>query len=287
MNDLPIITDVDNQSFATLVTERSHTLPVLVDYWADWCGPCQMQMPVLKKLVEEYAGALALAKVNTDEQRELSRAHNIRSLPTLRLYKNGELVEEISGAQTESTLRVMLDRHIDRASDQAREQARELFAAGQHEQALALLQAARESEPDNHLLTLDYAALRFKTGNTDSAAQLLDTLPRDIREEPAGAGLRALLDFAAQLPAGQTVPALEQAVNANPGDSDSRHRPGCAYVLQDDYAMTRDAFMYLLQHDRGYGDDAARKSLLALFNLLGESDERVGAWRRSLFNALH
>jgi len=233
------------------------------------------------------AGAFALAKVNTDEQRELSRAHNIRSLPTLRLYKNGELVEEISGAQTESTLRVMLDRHIDRASDQAREQARELFAAGQHEQALALLQAARESEPDNHLLTLDYAALRFKTGNTDSAAQLLDTLPRDIREEPAGAGLRALLDFAAQLPAGQTVPALEQAVNANPGDSDSRHRPGCAYVLQDDYALARDAFMYVLQHDRGYGDDAARKSLLALFNLLGESDERVGAWRRSLFNALH
>ncbi len=81
MNDLPIITDVDNQSFATRVTERSHTLPVLVDYWADWCGPCKMQMPVLKKLVEEYAGAFALAKVNTDEQRELARAHNIRRMP--------------------------------------------------------------------------------------------------------------------------------------------------------------------------------------------------------------
>jgi putative thioredoxin len=287
MNDLALITDVDNQSFPSLVTERSHTVPVLVDYWADWCGPCQMQMPVLKKLVEEYAGAFALAKVNTDEQRELSRDHNIRSLPTMRLYKNGELAEEILGAQTESTLRVMLDRYIERASDRTRDQARELFTAGKHEAALALLQSARASEPDNHLLTLDYASLCFKAGDIETAARLLEALPRDIREEPEGTRLRALLDFAAQVQAGQTVGALEKTVNANPNDSDSRYRLGCAYVLQDDFEQARDAFMYVLQHDRAYGDDAARKSLLALFNLLEESDERVAAWRRSLFNALH
>jgi putative thioredoxin len=287
MNDLALITDVDNQSFPSLVTERSHTVPVLVDYWADWCGPCQMQMPVLKKLVEEYAGAFALAKVNTDEQRELSRDHNIRSLPTMRLYKNGELAEEILGAQTESTLRVMLDRYIERASDRTRDQARELFTAGKHEAALALLQSAHASEPDNHLLPLDYASLCFKAGDIETAARLLEALPRDIREKPEGTRLRALLDFAAQTTADKTLQELETAVNANPNDSDSRYRLGCAYVLQDDFEQARDAFMYVLQHDRAYGDDAARKSLLALFNLLEESDERVAAWRRSLFNALH
>ena len=136
MNELPLITDVDYESFETLVTARSQQLPVLVDYWADWCGPCQMQMPVLKKLVEDYAGGFALAKVNTDEQRELAQAHNIRSLPTMHLYKDGELVEEVLGAQTESTLRLLLDRYVERASDKLRDRAAGLFAAGEAEQAL-------------------------------------------------------------------------------------------------------------------------------------------------------
>ena len=85
MNDTRNITDVTNDTFDTAVIEQSKHVPVLVDYWADWCGPCQMQMPVLKKLVEDYDGKFVLAKVNTDEQRELARAHGIRSLPTMRV----------------------------------------------------------------------------------------------------------------------------------------------------------------------------------------------------------
>jgi putative thioredoxin len=141
------------------VIEQSHRVPVLVDYWADWCGPCQMQMPVLHKLVEEYAGKFVLAKVNTDEQRGLARDHGIRSLPTMRLYKNGELAEEILAAQTESTLRILLDRFIERESDRLREQAMETYQRGEPETALQMLRAARQAEPDNHQLTLDYARL--------------------------------------------------------------------------------------------------------------------------------
>lgn len=287
MNDLPLITDVDHESFDTLVTVRSQQLPVLVDFWADWCGPCQMQMPVLKKLVEDYSGGFALAKVNTDEQRELAQLHNIRSLPTLRLYRHGEVVEEILGAQTESTLRSLLDRYIERASDAQRAEARELFAAGEVQQALAVLAAAREIDPDNHALTLDYAELCFRTGDADQARRLLDELPRDIREEAGAERLRALLDFAGEIPAGQSVSSLASAVEARPDDSDSRYRLGCAYVMEDNVEQAVETFMYLLQHDRQYRDDAARKALLALFSLADASDERVAGWRRAMFNALH
>jgi len=287
MNELPLVSDVNYETFDTLVTERSHNLPVLVDFWADWCGPCQMQMPVLKKLVEEYAGKFALAKVNTDEQRELARAHNIRSLPTMRLYRNGEIAEEILGAQTESTLRVLLDRYIERASDRTREQARELFDAGDHAQALALLQAARATEPDNHQLNLDYAELCFRSGARDEAAALLDALPRDIREEPEAMRLRALLDFAADAAGGESIDELRAASTAAPENSEARYRYGSACVLEARYEQARDSFMHILQQDRAWRDDAARKALLALFTLMGDADERVAAWRRDMFNALH
>ncbi len=287
MNELPLITDVSHESFETLVTVRSQRLPVLVDYWADWCGPCQMQMPVLKKLVEDYNGGFALAKVNTDEQRELARAHNIRSLPTLHLYRDGGMVEEILGAQTESTLRILLDRYVERASDTQRAQARELFAAGELQAALALLQAARQAEPDNHGLTLDYAELCFRAGDIDEAGRLLDALPRDIRDEAEATRLRALLEFAAAVAADQSTAALESAVAARPDDSESRDRLGCANVMEDKYEQAADMFMQLLQHDRQFRDDAGRKALLALFSLLDESDERIAAWRRRMFAALH
>ena len=92
MNEPKNITDATADTFSAQVVERSHNIPVLVDFWADWCGPCQMQMPMLKKLVDDYNGKFALAKVNTDEQRELARTFNIRSLPTMHLYKNGKIV---------------------------------------------------------------------------------------------------------------------------------------------------------------------------------------------------
>ena len=287
MNDLPHISEVTSETFQSLVIDRSAQVPVLVDFWADWCGPCQMQMPVLQKLVTDYDGKFVLAKVNTDEQRELASANNIRSLPTMRIYRNGAVVEEILGAQTEGTLRVLLDRYIERPSDAHRTRARELFAAGDQAQALALLEEARQAEPDNHQLTLEYAGLNFRAGRTDVARELLDKLPRDIREEPEGRRLDALLDFAAAAPAGQSIAELQAAADAEPQDSERRYRLGCASVLQAQYEQAQEAFMHILTHDRNYHDDAARKALLALFSLLGDDDERVAAWRRRMFNALH
>jgi putative thioredoxin len=285
--NLPNITDVTLENFQALVVERSRQVPVLVDFWAEWCGPCQMQMPVLGKLVEDYAGKFVLAKVNTDEQRQLATQHNIRSLPTMHLYKGGERVEEILAAQTESTLRNLLDQYIERESDRLRTQAREMFRAGEKEQALALLESTHSAEPDNHPLTVDLCELNLKSGRLDRAEQLLNELPHDVRNEPMALRLRALLDFTRTAGADTDISSLEQAVAGKPEDSALRYRLGAAQLLAGMSEAALENFLYILQHDRKFNDDAGRKAMLAVFELLGSEHELTGQYRRRMFTALH
>jgi putative thioredoxin len=287
MNDLPDITDVTNDTFDALVIERSHTVPVLVDYWAAWCGPCQMQMPVLKKLVEDYAGKFVLAKVNTDEQRELAQTHGIRSLPTMRLYKHGEMVEEILAAQSEATLRVVLDRYIERESDIIRAQATEAWQQGKHSEALSLLHDAHLAEPDNHQLTLAYAEMNIQQGQLDEAAALIASLPRSVRDEKEAVRLSALLEYSMLAKNAPPIAALESSVANNPDDLEARYQLAACYVINNQMEPAMEAFLELLQRDRNFRDDAGRKGLLAVFDLLENQGELVNSYRRKLFTLMH
>jgi len=287
MNDLQHIYDVTDETFEAAVVAPSHAVPVLVDYWAGWCGPCQMQMPVLKKLVEEFAGQVLLAKVDTDAQGTLARDHGIRSLPTLRLYSDGSVVEEILGAQTEATLRALLERYVARPSDRIRLEARELARQGDTDTALARLQEAADADPDNHRIRLDQAGLTLQQGDCAAAARLLDTLPREIREEPEAMRLSARLGFAGIAAGAPGVPELEQRIRERPGDLEARHRLAARLVLDDRPEPALQQLLYILEQDRNFGDDAGRKGLLAVFDVLGNEGELVAEYRRKLFNSLH
>jgi putative thioredoxin len=286
MNEMAHTSEVTSETFHGTVVKRSHTVPVLVDYWADWCGPCHMQMPVLKQLLEEYAGKFELAKVNTDEQQVLAREHGIRSLPTMRLYKQGEIVEEILGAQTESTLRMLLDRHIERESDRLCLQARELYAGGDREAAFRLLDTAHKSDPDNHRVVLEYADMGLQDGRLEMAADLLAGLPFEVRETAAAVRLGALTEFATIARDAPPVAELEASVSRDPEDLEARYRLAAHYVLEDRMADAMEILLYILQHDRAFRDDAGRTGLLAVFNLLGNEGELVNTYRRKLFNAI-
>ena len=287
MNNLQNITDVTNETFQTLVVERSREVTVLVDFWADWCGPCKMLMPVLKKLVDEYDGKFVLAKVNTDEQRELAKAHGIRSLPTLHVYKQGERAEEVLAAQSEATLRTILDRHIERESDRIRARAKEAYRQGQHDAALALLDDAHQNEPDNHHLTLDYAELCLREAQLEKTASLLAALPREVRDAAEAMRLRALLDFALAIKEAPPIEELEATVSREPDNLEARYQLGAWQVLNDRFEHALETFMQLFQRDRSFRDDAGRRGLLAIFELLDNQGELVTRYRRKLFNLLH
>ena len=279
--------ELNEANFQQEVIQKSHEVPVLVDFWADWCAPCKMIAPILDQLAGDYGDLLQIGKVNTDQERHLSEQHGIRSLPTLRLYRNGEVVEEVLGAQPESALRALVDAYLVRASDSSLEQALAVAAGGDISGALQLLESAYAEDPGNPHLPLPLARLYIQDQQLDKAAGLLDTLPRELRDSDEGKGLRQLVEFATIAVQAPDPATLEQNLADHPDDAEARYQLAARQLVAGDYDAALESFLELLKKHRNFGDGAAQRGLLAVFSLLGETDERVGAYRRKMFALLH
>ena len=283
----PYIVDVIQATFADVVIKKSHELPVLVDFWADWCGPCKMLMPVLAKLANEYAGKFLLAKVDTDEQQALAGQHGIRGLPTVKLFKDGVVVGEFSGAQPEKTIRALLDKHIPRPSDAKLAQARSAADAGDAQKALALLQTALTEDPANDRVKLQLAKLLLEQGRLDEAEAQLKSLSLTTSTQAEALAVGARLELAHIAAGAPPAAELDKAIAANPRDGAARHRRGAQQALSGDHEAALANFLEIVRSDRRFGDDAGRKAMLALFNMLGPQHEAVKRYRALLSLALN
>jgi putative thioredoxin len=287
MSDLPNVNEITEADFQRRVVDRSHEVPVLVDFWADWCAPCKMLLPVLLQLAADYGSQLEIVKINTDQERTLAGQHGIRSLPTLRLYRRGEVVEEVLGAQPESVLRTMIDVYIERESDRLMQQALEFKEQGNRPRALELLETAYREDPDNPRVSLEYVRLCLEEGELDQAQEILEGLPRELREQPDASGLQNLLEFARATATAPPPESLAATLEAEPNQSAPRYQLAALQALAGDYDASLENFLQLLKSDRAYGDGAAQRGLLAIFALLGDEDERVMRYRRQMFALLH
>lgn len=287
MSELSNIVEVGESNFHEQVIGASEQVAVLVDFWADWCAPCKALLPILQKLAEDYGDKLRVAKVNTDVERELASQHGIRSLPTLRLYRDGQLVEELLGAQPEAVLRSVIDPHIVRDSDRLLAEALDLEQAGQRQRALELTGRAYQDDPDNQRLTLEYARLCLEDNQADRAEQLLQALPRELREQPQVQSLQSLVELTRSIADAPPVQQLQDTLQTDPTLSQARFQLAARQTLAGDYDAALENLMELLRRDRAYGEGAARRGLLGLFALLGDEDERVIRYRRQMFALLH
>ncbi|MGD8842162.1 MAG: thioredoxin [Gammaproteobacteria bacterium] len=278
--------ELTEATFEKEVLTKSFEMPVLVDFWADWCAPCKMLAPVLEQLADDHPGQLQIAKVNTDVERVLAQQHGIRSLPTLRLYRNGELVEELLGAQPVSALKAMIDPYLARASDRLLQQALDKADAGQLTEAWQLLESAWQDDPDNPRLPFELAELYIDDGQFDKAGDLLGKLPLELRQSDQGKALALRLELAAAA-ADADADTLIKKLESDATDSETRFRLAARQVMDGNYDAALDNFMELLRRDRGFHEGAARRGLLAVFALLGEDDPRVASYRRKLFALLH
>lgn len=286
MSESPFVITVTRDTFADQVLVRSQQVPVLVDFWADWCAPCKMLMPVLAKLAEEYAGQFVLAKVNTDEQQDLAAQYGIRSLPTVKLFKAGAPVDEFMGAQPESSVRAMIDRHIVRESDRVLQQATTALEQGDATTAQRLAEDALRLDPDYPPALVTLARILMGQGQPERAEILLDDLRGEIRDSAEIKQLRAQLNFARVAAAESDRDKLTDAVLTNPQDLEARHRLSAHFVLAGEFEPAMEQLLEIMKTDRSFGDDAGRKGLLAIFDILGSS-ELATRYRSKMFNLLH
>jgi len=287
MSESPYIHNVGMQNFQNLVLEKSINKPVLVDFWADWCQPCQTIMPMLAKLAEEYGGKFELAKVNADEEQELAAHFGIKSLPTMKLFYQGQIVDERLGAVPESDIRAMLDKHIVSESDQFMQAAMMAHQQGQTDKAIELLNHALAGDPDNAELKVTIAQIVHSQGDTASATTLLDSLDEEGSKLDGAVKLRAEIKLAEQLAELPDLDEIEQRLKKNPLDLEALLQKSRHLTARGEYDAAMECLLTIIRTDRGYDDDIGRSSLLELFDLLGGEHPSVQTYRRKLFTLLH
>jgi putative thioredoxin len=275
------------QNFQNLVLENSINKPVLVDFWADWCQPCQTIMPMLAKLADEYAGKFELAKVNADDEQELAAHFGIKSLPTMKLFFKGQLVDERMGVVPESDIREMLDKHIVSESDQFMQAATMAYQQGQIEQALEMLNHALAKDPDNAELKITIAQMVQTQGDSESALALLDSLDEEGNKLDSAIKLRAEINLAAQLADLPDLSEIEQRLSQNPADLEALLQKSRHLVAHGDYDDAMECLLTIMRKDRSFEDDAGRSGLLEIFDMLGGEHPSVQKYRRKLFTLLH
>lgn len=267
--------DVNQSNFAVEVLEKSHQKPVLVDFFATWCGPCKMLKPMLENLVQEYD--VVLAKVDIDENPDLAQTYGVQGVPDVRIVMDGQVNEGFVGVLPEPELRQMMAQ-INLKSDleAALEQLYDTAAIGNVEAAQASLEQLLKQYPNNRGLTLEAANFFIETNQPEKAAQLLNQIQPHEKEYMVHVNtLRAILFFKQVA----SEPVAES-------DLDRSFQQAAQQVLSEDYESALASLLDIVSRDRTYRQDGARKAMLEIFNLLGDHP-LVTTYRKRLMTALY
>lgn len=277
------IIDVGDQQFETAVIERSKQTPVVVDFWAPWCAPCRTLGPVLERLAQEYGGQFLLARVNVDENPELSAALNISSIPMVLGFRDGQAVAEFVGAVPEPAVRTFLTRVLPSEADNLAAEGDALLAGGEIDEAEAKFKRALDLDARCERALVGLAGTLAKRDQHDEALALLDRVgPGPLRQDAA--------KLAAEIRVGQGGGGDEQSlrarVAANPADLESRFLLAQVLAAASKHQQALDQYLEIVRRDREFHDEAARKAMLDIFDLLGSGHDLTTRYRSELAKIL-
>ncbi|MEL6950756.1 MAG: thioredoxin [Pseudomonadota bacterium] len=277
--------DVTARDFDARVAKAD--VPVVVDFWAEWCGPCKQIAPILDSLASQYAGRLHVAKVNVDEETTLATGFGVRSIPYLVVFKDGKVVEELVGVQPEAELKQILDKHVEKAPMGLRVSVQDALMSGDYDTALAALEQARAAEPENPGIVADIARTLFAMGRAADADAALADLPDELAAAPEIEQLKAEIALARAADGLRDKDTLESLLAQSPGDAALTHELAQVSAATRDYDTALEQFFGLMRDHGDFGEDAGRRGLIGLFDVLGANDGRVRDYRRRMANLLN
>ena len=271
-------------NFESDVLERSHQVPVLVDFWAPWCGPCRVLGPVLERLSEEYSGKFVLAKVNVDESPSLAGAFGVQGIPAVKLIRDGQIAGEFTGALPEPAVREMLSRYLPSEHDAQADEAANLEEEGKEAEAKAIYQSILDAEPNHPKSLLGLGRVLMAGGDRDGALSYLERISPVADERKDADRLIARLQLQGDHHADEA--ALRQKLAAEPDNLEARFDLAKASAANEKFEDALHEFLNIVKTDRTFRDDGARKAMVQIFEVLPPDDPLIDKYRSELAKVL-
>ena len=277
--------EITLQNFETEVIAASMTQPILIDFWAPWCGPCKALGPVLEKLEEDYQGRFTLAKINSDDEQQLAQAFGVRSIPTCVLMSGGKPVDGFTGAQSAGQIKAFLDKNLptegEIMAEAETDEAMALLESGDAPGALEKLANALAADPGNDDIRYDYVHLLIELGGHEEAeaalAPKLTEIPRQLRFDALGQWLDAIKFIATSQYATWDEARFDERIAANKRDFDIRFAKARLLMAVGEWTAAMDELLEIIMRDKKWGDEAPRKAMVAILELLTPSKPKAAA----------
>lgn len=283
----PYIVEGTTDNFKAIVVENSAQGPVLVNFWSKKAGPCLRQYPILDKLVHHYAGRVLLVNVDTENEFVFTKEYGITSVPTLKLFRDGQVVETLYGYQSEGDLQKLLDRYVARDSDQLLLQAIKHFTEGKLSRAYETITEAIVEDPANPRLPLAMCKLLRHEGRFEEAMRLLDALPKEIRSDEEIAQYYHIIEFCLQSDMSRELDEMIGQLETTPEDISLLQQLVAHFVMHKQYEQALQHLIRIMDIDQAYDENYAQKAMLKIFNILGHDNPLVADNRSNLKRYTH